>query len=506
MPDYYTVIASSALILLIIVLRACLRRRVDGRWLYALWLLPALRLLWPNSWSLLPYGLFGLWQRLSLRWETAALRQAADVTVIGGADGPTTIYLAGPEHMFPLLDQGGPFIGGLQLSPRLLLLLLWLLGVVIMLMALLIVNLRLAHKLHKHSRPYFDDQDCHGLYVKVGGRSYNKFRPLRRADFLASPCLFGLFNPKIYLNGELDGGQLAFCLAHETVHYRRGDNWWSLLRLLCLTLHWYNPLVWWAAILSRRDCELACDATVLAGAEPEERLAYGETLLALARRHSNPLGLATLLGNDRRSLTQRLQAIVKKPTNSLGLVLLLLTCALALGSCGFVDPEPRALRETDAPAAPAPAAEAPQPELSLLFPLSVEAGVVTSGYGFNARGFHLGIDIAAPSGTEILAAAGGEVIRAEAEDSAYGMVVDISHGQGWSTRYAHCDEFYVAAGDWVEPGQAIAAVGMSGTATGPHLHFELRRDDATLDPAGYISGGAEVRLPAGYEKSETHEE
>lgn len=99
--------------------------------------------------------------------------------------------------------------------------------------------------------------------------------PVYTAEGLPSPCLFGLFRPAIYLTLETAEDQTALrhTLAHEETHYRQGDHVWSLLRCLALALHWWNPLVWLAVIISRRDGELCCDAATLKRLGDEERQA-----------------------------------------------------------------------------------------------------------------------------------------------------------------------------------------------------------------------------------------
>ncbi|CAM3772844.1 Peptidase M23 domain-containing protein [Bordetella sputigena] len=98
---------------------------------------------------------------------------------------------------------------------------------------------------------------------------------------------------------------------------------------------------------------------------------------------------------------------------------------------------------------------------------------------------HDGLDFAAPMGTPILAAAGGVVVAA-GPDAGYGQRVDIDHGDGLLSRYAHASEVLVKAGDLVERGQLIARVGSSGVSTGPHLHFEIRLGGQAMDPRLFL--------------------
>ncbi len=129
-----------------------------------------------------------------------------------------------------------------------------------------------------------------------------------------------------------------------------------------------------------------------------------------------------------------------------------------------------------------PVAEGGRP---LAWPVS---GTITSPFGYrhNPFGggmeFHQGLDIGAPSGTTISAAAGGTIISA-GWYGGYGNYILIDHGGGISTGYGHCSQIFVAAGQTVQRGQAIGAVGSTGASTGPHLHFEVRVDGKPVDPA-----------------------
>jgi murein DD-endopeptidase MepM/ murein hydrolase activator NlpD len=118
-------------------------------------------------------------------------------------------------------------------------------------------------------------------------------------------------------------------------------------------------------------------------------------------------------------------------------------------------------------------------------------GYLSSSYGWRRNpvtgryAMHEGVDFPAPRGTPILAAAGGIVTEAGAENG-YGNLLEIDHGDGMSTRYAHASELLVKKGDVVERGQLIARVGSTGRSTGSHLHFEVRLAGQPLDPKLFI--------------------
>lgn len=113
-------------------------------------------------------------------------------------------------------------------------------------------------------------------------------------------------------------------------------------------------------------------------------------------------------------------------------------------------------------------------------------GTISSPFGKRWGKLHGGMDIAARIGEPISASDGGVVRYAEHNNGGYGYMVDIDHGNGYVTRYAHCSKLYVSKGDKVNQGDLIAAVGNTGRSTGPHLHFEVRKDGEPKDPQGYL--------------------
>jgi peptidoglycan hydrolase-like protein with peptidoglycan-binding domain len=109
-------------------------------------------------------------------------------------------------------------------------------------------------------------------------------------------------------------------------------------------------------------------------------------------------------------------------------------------------------------------------------------GLLSSPFGPRGYGFHTGIDLAAPPGTPVAAAAPGMVTWAAELDGGWGLLVVIAHADQVRTLYAHLSEIDVAVGDSVATGQMIGRVGATGEALGPHLHFEVRVRDAAVDP------------------------
>lgn len=137
-----------------------------------------------------------------------------------------------------------------------------------------------------------------------------------------------------------------------------------------------------------------------------------------------------------------------------------------------------------------PIAQVDRPTMPSIWPVR---GQITAGFGqrmdpFSGEGaFHAGVDISAPYGTGVEAAAEGIVFQASPE-SGYGNEILIDHGYGITTKYGHLSKIYVLVGEVVKRGQFIGAVGMTGKATGPHLHYEVIVHDTPVNPTKYLRG------------------
>lgn len=150
-----------------------------------------------------------------------------------------------------------------------------------------------------------------------------------------SPCLFGLFPPAIYVTMDCaqDEQLLHHCAEHEYTHYLHRDHIWAVLRGVCLALHWFNPLVWWAAALSRTDAELFCDEDTVRRLGEDARADYGRSLIRMTcRERVDPLSAATTMSGRGGQLKTRIISITKHPKTAIPvLILVLLLCAAAVG-------------------------------------------------------------------------------------------------------------------------------------------------------------------------------
>ena len=101
-----------------------------------------------------------------------------------------------------------------------------------------------------------------------------------QSENVSSPFVLGIINPRIYLPFSMNEQDMEHVVAHEQAHIRRKDHWWKPLGFFLLTIHWFNPLIWWAYVLLCRDIELACDEKVIKGLSNEQRADYTQALVA----------------------------------------------------------------------------------------------------------------------------------------------------------------------------------------------------------------------------------
>ena len=121
----------------------------------------------------------------------------------------------------------------------------------------------------------------------------------------------------------------------------------------------------------------------------------------------------------------------------------------------------------------------------------IKWGWMSSAYGFRTdpfsgkRAWHAGVDFAGKEDSDIVAVASG-VVTWSGKRYGYGNLVEVHHGDGYTTRYAHCKNLLAAVGDVVEKGQILATMGSTGRSTGPHVHYEVRRQGKAVNPKKYI--------------------
>ena len=356
-------ITSSVMIAVILLLRWLFRGKVSQRLIYGAWLLVAIRLLIPVQFGQLHFSVL-----TTAKPVTEAMTQLSDQQIAGITEqdayqqvlkdyvenDPEVFTPEVHDHIQSAIDSNVPsdeiavmidkvypnqdvFIPEVQEDVQQLVTqtaapitlgqiagVIWILGIVVMAIWFTVVNLR------------------HSAALRNGAEKLDCASPIPIPVYVTnkanSPCLVGLFKPVIYLTPEsiVAPESLRHILTHELTHYAHKDHLWALVRCVCLCVYWFHPLVWVAAYLSRRDCEMACDEGALKQLGEEHRLAYGRTLLAVVAQSHSPgklLQTATSMSETKKQLKQRLSFIARKSKLSvIATICMVLVCAIAVGS------------------------------------------------------------------------------------------------------------------------------------------------------------------------------
>lgn len=327
-------ITSSALILALLAIRQGFKGVLSRRVQYALWALVLVRLLVPVS---LPATEFSVLTATQPVQTVVAGRVAAPVFV-PVAQAPLVQHPTAPDAapelaIEPAQDRvwvaqsDETAVQYRKLSVEQVLALVWKAGMVLMGGFFLVSNLGFYFRLRKYRREWAGTARPYGVKQAVY---------LVPEGVIPSPCLFGR---SIYITPVVAGdpGRLRHVLAHESTHARHLDPLWALLRCVCLTVYWFDPLVWVAARCSRADCELACDESVLRALGEEERIPYGQTLVSLipVRRVSNPLLTATTMAAGKKQLKDRITRIARRPRQLVAAALAVAVLAGVVSACTF---------------------------------------------------------------------------------------------------------------------------------------------------------------------------
>lgn len=352
-------ITSTVLIFCVLLIRRVFRGKINSRLQYALWLLVAVRLMIPVS-AEFDLGSFsdfrlmdlverddsGIGERLD---ETIRLEEPIQMSVNANSvlfrlfttdeiresiegmptDGPTSVFLAGTLG-FSRLDVLWFF---------------WGTGALVVGVWILAANIVFGRRLRKARQPFDlseevktvvlayltskegkatagvqSEEDSQGRKKRSRfSRRKDRLPAVYLAEGISSPCLYGFPGREaVYLTADVtdDADRLRHVLVHELVHKKHGDSFWALLRGVLVTVYWFHPLVWVAAVCSKRDCELACDEGALMLLGEEERISYGETLLSIITkkgRVSDLVCTATTMTGSGKSVKERIRFIAKEP-------------------------------------------------------------------------------------------------------------------------------------------------------------------------------------------------
>lgn len=350
-------ITSSVLILVIVLLRAVLKNRVSARLIYALWLVAVIRLVLPfelvpspvSVMNAAPDAIRAVSEAVRVDERVPALPQpgAEAVPAPGPGTSGVTVGTGGGYGNLPggtahvdapgtqdtavqppnyTADVESPFDG---LDTAQILTMLWMLGAALFAVYFITVNGAMYFRLRGARRS-----------VEIPGVKLRVYL----VEGIPSPCLSGVFRPAIYLTpAALENEERTWMvILHEETHYRHGDHLWALLRCALLCVYWFDPFVWLAASLSRRDAELACDESCVKALGYEKRIDYGQALIDLidrSRRGGSLMHTATTMSAGKRAMKARLRRIVKAPKSRAAAVVLVIALVGAVTACTFTGAE-----------------------------------------------------------------------------------------------------------------------------------------------------------------------
>ena len=300
---------ASIAILLMIPLRRFFRRQVGNTAICFGWLLVAIRLLCPLS--LVNPFIHEI--RSPFAADTAIRPIAGQIKVrVTDALGDLSMlfFRADNQPAYEVTSRFRMEMENAQASITLAKV--WLIGALLVLLWFLISNLSFRLRL-RADRIAPIDGELLDQYRELCRRRGIRPVPVIFTDPLPSACLVGVFRPWIALPLSASPQDAIHVLTHEICHVKNGDHLWGLLRLLCCAIHWFNPLVWLAATMSRTDSELRCDDRVTGPMNREERKAYaGVLVLAAARRSAPGLGvLATGMTMTGKRLKARVTTVLE---------------------------------------------------------------------------------------------------------------------------------------------------------------------------------------------------
>ena len=346
------ILTVSALIVVVLLVRAIFKNRVPKRMIYCLWLVVLLKFCLPGTLFSLPVlpaeDAAVLAQSAERPVQTAPVIQRPAQTV-------TKPQTPAQQPVSPVQETAKP--AAKPLATAQILQIAWFSGSALLGLWLFGAWAVFTIRLHRNRR-FLGKRGGTCIYV---------------SGAVKSPCLAGLI-PAVYLTQDvLQTDEAELIVRHELTHLHHLDFLWSLCRTIAVIVYWWNPLIWLAAICSKRDAELACDEAVAAKLPECERLAYARAILAQAPRKASALSLAG------PSVKERILFLTKKQRTSVLCVVLALLLVVSATGCSFAEltrreaeqaapaeEETQPKTEPQAEAAPEPTAEITQPERTSL--------------------------------------------------------------------------------------------------------------------------------------------
>lgn len=329
------IISSSIIILVVLLIRGLCGKYIGQRFKYALWLIIAIKLLIPMPFEN-PINIINYFpsesnavvrvmdNNRSENISAMATENTQQVSSVNERNEKNS--LVNNNHTIAKTES---IRGNVDIKNRTskiqVLKWIWIIGMVCFTGYLLIGNIIFCVKLRRKRK-------CTGKYRDT--------LPVYITPLVHSPCLFGIIKPAIYLpdSWEISEEYRNYIFLHEWIHCRHKDMVWSLIRSFCLIIYWFHPLVWISCILSKRDCETACDEGVMAELGDDKKADYCRMLVdicaMLSKDGRNYLLMQELRGGHREMKT-RLSLLIKKSLPMTWMIILVVGISVGAAGCTF---------------------------------------------------------------------------------------------------------------------------------------------------------------------------
>lgn len=500
-----TSIKGSFLVMSILLVKLLFRDKLGAKWHYYIWFLLLARLIIPvvPRSSISIFNLFSISNENRLIFKSNVSYSPAEIASwfkfdfyengFAQSDSLTSNALGLSKYISMLLQEG--------IETKLVLT--WLIIGIGLLILILIANVRFRLHVNKY-KSRVDDEIRELLVMCRKKMRIKKDLHMIHTKAVKAPALYGLVRPCILLPIDIDKQvekeELEYILLHELSHFKRRDIAVFWIMTMIKVIYWFNPIIWYGLNQMRQDCEISCDALALSYINSKDCRKYGQTIIHLLQNTTKPLkniGIAGMLGS-KHQLKRRIKMITLFKKNKYKLSILSISILVLMGFVFLTNAKEETILDTrlegEVTEIQVNETEAELDEettKAMVWPLP-SSNTITSSYGIKVHPVlkvekkHTGIDIAGKEGDSIIAAADG-VVTLSKNMEAYGNAVIIDHGNGVVSLYAHCSELLVEKDKKVKAGDEIAKVGSTGYSTGPHLHFEIRKDGEDVDPFdGYL--------------------
>lgn len=384
-------IQTAVLVTAILAVRKLLGEKLHVYIRYGLWLLVALRLVIPVNFIDSPFSLFRVLDTVAGGYGAASSdagildgpsgagktisATSQDLASGGGTDAAEQEYKSGENYRLGMSEdpvqptvhtqedqmtvragRGGSMSTGHAVQAFFQVI--WIVGSLAVGGTFLAAHLRFCRRLYRARRLCKERQkgnDGNGR----GTAGFRRTPEVYRVEKLEAPCLAGVLHPAVYIGADIQNGtdKFRYVVMHERVHWLHGDHIWALLRAALVTVYWFHPFVWIAAVSSARDCELACDHGTIRLLGEEERLSYGEMLLELSRTDRGKRGYSfgTMLRPGRSEMKERIKCLARSNNTRKWAGILTAVIMFGLAGCAFtgaaeesVDSEAAEVAEDDA--------------------------------------------------------------------------------------------------------------------------------------------------------------